>query len=67
MTDEEFNQLEAEELAKLPEEFRKEVSWMCYERGHAYGHAEVLCHVKNMVGWLAFCVEKYKNRLTGHL
>jgi hypothetical protein len=52
MTPEEFNLREAELLVRLPEELRSAVGYMAYERGHAYGHEEVLGHVADMVSQL---------------
>jgi arylsulfatase A-like enzyme len=49
MTNEEFLQRETALLDRLPAELRQAVSYMAYERGHAYGHEEVLGHVSDLV------------------
>lgn len=59
MTNEEFQKAEAAELSKLPEAFRSAVSWECYDRGHAYGHEEVLNHIRSTVAWLLPCIEAH--------
>lgn len=59
----EFNQQEAELLARLPEELRSTVSWIAYDRGHAYGHEEVLGHVREMVNELEEPIQKLIERV----
>jgi hypothetical protein len=49
MTADEFNAREAALLEHVPEELRSTISHMAYERGHAYGHEEVLGHVSDLV------------------
>ena len=61
--DDDFHRLETEALARLPIEFRDAVSYACYERGHAYGYSEVLCHVKDMVDMLCPIIEEYTERI----
>ena len=63
MTDGDFYQKEAELLERLPEELRPAVSWMAYDRGHAYGHEEVLGHVAEMVSELEEPVKRLIDRL----
>lgn len=63
MTSEEFNAREAELLQALPQEFHSAVSYHAYERGHAYGHEEVLIHLGELVDMLAPCINKYTQRL----
>ena len=50
MTATEFDEKSSELLARLPIEVRAAVSWMAYDRGHAYGHEEILCHIQEYVG-----------------
>ena len=49
MTPEEFASQEEELLSRLSPEVRSAVSWMAYDRGHAYGYEECLIHVQEMV------------------
>ena len=52
MTNEEFEVQETALLARLPVELRSAVSFNAWERGHAYGHEEVLGHVRDLVDML---------------
>lgn len=61
MTQDEFNQKEAEILERLPIQLRSAISWMAYDRGHAYGYEEVLNHVLAMVDALEKPVEDLIN------
>ena len=63
MTPEEFHAREAELLDRLPPELRSAVSWMCYDRGHAYGYEEVLGHVAEMVSALEEPVNQLCERI----
>lgn len=64
MNGENFEQRQDEILKEIPEEFHSAVSWHAYDRGHAYGHEEVLIHVQNLVDMLKDPIIKYTERLT---
>lgn len=64
MTQEDFEARESELLARLPEDFRSTISYMAYERGHAYGYNEVLGHVESLVYDLLPAIEAYTARIT---
>ena len=64
MDEKEFEQRQDEILKDIPQEFHSAVSWNAYERGHAYGHEEVLIHVQNLVDMLKEPIAKYTDRLT---
>lgn len=64
MTDEEFNEAEAQLLAGLPEELRSCISHMAYDRGHAYGREEVLGHVRELVYHLEAPIAELIERVT---
>ena len=49
MTADEFNQKQEEILERLPSQLRNAISWLAWDRGHAYGYEEVLNHVLEMV------------------
>ena len=63
MTLDEFNARQNEILAELPAELQAPVSWMAYERGHAYGYQEVLIHLQDMVDNLSAPVRAYGARM----
>lgn len=64
MNGENFEQRQDEILKDIPEEFHSAVKWHAYDRGHAYGHEEVLIHVQNLVDMLKDPIIKYTERLT---
>jgi len=49
MTQDKFEQKEAEILERLPYQLRNAISWMAYDRGHSCGYEEILIHVREMV------------------
>lgn len=63
MTEEEFYSKEAEILERLPEELRPTISYMAYERGHAYGYEEVLGYVQSLVVDLEKPLYEYAARI----
>lgn len=63
MTDEEFDVQQNLLLERLPEELRPVLSHMAYERGHAYGYAEVIGILGNLVNDLETAVLAYGSRM----
>jgi hypothetical protein len=63
MDSQEFLDKEEKLLAELPVEFRSTISVMAYERGHAYGHNEVLGHVQGMVYDLLPAIQAFESRI----
>jgi len=63
MTLDEYNARQNEILARLPEELHAPISWLAYERGHAYGYQEVLIHLEEMVDGLEVPVQSYGARM----
>lgn len=63
MTDEEFDVQQNLLLERLPEELRSVLSYMAYERGHSYGHDEVISILRNMVNDLETAVLAYGSRM----
>ena len=63
MTNEEFNTKENEILSRLPIELRATVSYMAYERGHAWGMVEVLGFVESLVDDLEPAINKLMDRI----
>lgn len=63
MTPDEYNDLQDEILQGLPEELRPAVSYMAYERSHAYGYEEVINTLRGMVDDLRDAVLAYGSRM----
>jgi hypothetical protein len=63
VTSEEFNAREAALLQAVPAEFHSALSYYAYDKGHAYGHEEVLIHLGELVDMLAPCFKQYNNRV----
>ena len=63
MTLDEFNDRQDKILAVLPEELRPVLSYMAYERSHAYGYEEVLNSLGGMVHDLRDAVLAYGSRM----
>lgn len=65
MDEETFTARQDELLAQLPEEFRGAVSFKAWQDGHAYGYAEVLSHVADLVESLKKPIADYTARIKG--
>ena len=63
MTLDEFDARQNEILARLPLELQAPISWLAYERGHAYGYQEVLIHLQDMVDDLEVPILTYGRRM----
>lgn len=63
MDNQEFEQRQDEILKDIPQEFHSAVRWHAYDRGHAYGHNEVLIHVQDLVDMLKEPIAEYTARL----
>lgn len=63
MTLDEFNDRQDQILLALPEELRPVLSYMAYERSHAYGYQEVLNTLGGMVHDLRDAVLAYGSRM----
>ena len=63
MTLNEFNARQNEILERLPEELHAPISWLAYDRGHAYGYQEVLIHLDEMVSTLLVPIRTYGQRM----
>lgn len=63
MTLDEFNACQNKILARLPLELQAPISWLAYERGHAYGYQEVLIHLQDMVDNLEVPIRTYGQRM----
>jgi hypothetical protein len=63
VTLDEFNDRQDKILAVLPEELRPVLSYMAYERSHAYGYEEVLNSLGGMVHDLRDAVLAYGSRM----
>jgi len=63
MTDQEFNEEQAKLLRDIPEEFHAALTSMAYEKGHAYGHREILLYLEDYVDALREPIKKYTERL----
>lgn len=51
-----------EELQRLPEEFRADVAWLAWERGHSSGYGEVLMCLDDLISRLEKPIKKYTRR-----
>ncbi len=63
MTLDDYNTRQNEILADLPDELRPVLSYMAYERSHAYGYEEVLNTLSSMVHDLRDAVRAYGARM----
>lgn len=59
MKPEEFDAKQHELLKRLPMEFHSSVAYYAWEKGHAYGYEEVLCHLSGLVDMLADPIAKF--------
>ena len=59
----ELRKLQDEILQGLPEELRPAVSYMAYERSHAYGYEEVINTLRGLVDELRDPVLAYGSRM----
>lgn len=50
-------------LNLVPEEFRSTLSYMAYERGHAYGDAEVMCILSDLCTTLVEPIKAFEKRV----
>ena len=50
-------------LRNIPAEFHSALSYMAYEKGHAYGPSEIRLHLKELAGGLESSFEKYEKRI----
>lgn len=64
MTAEEFSAKQSELLNRVPFEVRGALSYMAWERGHAYGYNEVLIVLSNLVSDLEEPLRNLEKRLT---
>jgi hypothetical protein len=58
ITEEEFEAKQTELLNRIPKKFRGWLSYMAWEKGHAFGYSEVLLHLEDYVGGLAECLAR---------
>jgi hypothetical protein len=65
MTDTEFETEQTALLADLPAEFHPFVRQTAWDHGHSAGYEEVINYVRDMVGNLKPCVDKYTANLKG--
>jgi hypothetical protein len=63
MSDQEFQDKQTQALCLLPPEFHAPLSYRAWETGHAYGHDEVLIHLKELADALLPAVRAYTARL----
>jgi len=63
MTDQEFNNKQAEILAPIPQEFRSAISYHAYEQGHAYGNEEIIIHLSDLVDELLQPIQEFEKRI----
>lgn len=63
MTDQQFQDEQTRILCLLPVEFHGPLSYRAWETGHAYGHDEVLIHLKELADALLPAVRAYTERL----
>lgn len=63
MTLDEYNTQQDSILQGLPEELRPAVSYMAYERSHAYGYEEVINTLRGLVHDLRSPVLAYGQRM----
>ena len=66
MTSEQFTK-QKELLERVPIELRPALSYMAYEKGHAYGNQEVLIILENLVSDLEEPLNNLVKRLTGQI
>lgn len=59
----EFNRQQDEILLAVPAELRPVLSYMAYERSHAYGYEETLNTLRNMVHDILDAVLAYGRRM----
>lgn len=50
-------------LSKLPPEFRSQLSYMAYEKGHSAGEAEIELILEGLVNDLLPCIKDFEKRL----
>jgi hypothetical protein len=50
-------------MRDIPKEFHSTLSYMAYDRGHAYGMDEVRLHLKNFVEELQKPIEEFRKNL----
>ena len=65
MTDQEYADKEKAlfDESKIPVEFRSALSYLAYERGHAYGLDEIWSELIDLVSGLQEPIKKYTERI----
>ena len=63
VTDAEYAKKQAELLKEIPVEFHGPLSYLAYERGHAYGHDEVYSELQDLVYGLRDAIRAFEDRI----
>lgn len=63
MTEEQFNEIQAELLAKIPKAFHGWASYFAYDRGHSAGREEIIIELRNLVSGITEPIEAYRKEL----
>jgi hypothetical protein len=50
-------------LSRVPKEFRSQLSYMAYERGHSAGEDEVILHLGSLIDDLEEPIREFEKRI----